>query len=231
MHADGSVRWVWDRGMGVYDAQGTVLAIEGLIHDVTSRKEAEQGLREAERRYRGLFDNALEGIFRTTLEGRYLGANPALANIYGFDSPEELIAKLQDIGSQLYVDPERRAEFMRIITSRGSVSGFESQVYRKNGEVIWISENARVLAEDDGEPHGYEGTVEDITERKLYQSRIEQQANFDALTGLANRSLLQDRLRQAILTAASYSTRLAVAFIDLDRLQIHQRQPRAPCRG
>jgi diguanylate cyclase (GGDEF)-like protein/PAS domain S-box-containing protein len=219
IHADGSVRWVWDRGTGVYDAAGEVLAIEGLIHDVTSRKEAEQGLREAERRYRGLFDNALEGIFRTTMEGRYLGANPALANIYGFDSPEELIASLQNIGSQLYVDPERRQEFMRIITSRGSVSGFESQVYRKNGDVIWISENARVITDDGGTLQGYEGTVEDITDRKLYQSRIEQQANFDPLTGLANRSLLQDRLRQAILTAASFSTRLAVVFIDLDRFK------------
>jgi len=218
-HADGTVRWVWDRGMGVYDAAGAVLAIEGLIHDVTSRKVAEQGLREAERRYRGLFDNALEGIFRTTMEGRYLGANPALANIYGFDSPDELIASLQNIGSQLYVDPERRREFMRIITSRGSVSGFESQVYRKNGDVIWISENARVITDDAGTLQGYEGTVEDITDRKLYQSRIEQQANFDPLTGLANRSLLQDRLRQAILTAASFSTRLAVAFIDLDRFK------------
>jgi diguanylate cyclase (GGDEF)-like protein/PAS domain S-box-containing protein len=216
LHADGSVRWVWDRGMGVYDSDGSVLAIEGLIHDVTSRKEAEQGLREAERRYRGLFDNALEGIFRTTMAGRYLGANPALANIYGFDSPEELIASLQNIGSQLYVDPQRRSEFMRIITSRGSISGFESQVYRKNGDVIWISENARVITDDNGALQGYEGTVEDITDRKLYQSRIEQQANFDPLTGLANRSLLQDRLRQAILTAASFSTRLAVAFLDLD---------------
>jgi diguanylate cyclase (GGDEF)-like protein/PAS domain S-box-containing protein len=219
IHADGGVRWIWDRGSGVHDAQGNVLAIEGFIHDVTSRKEAEHGLREAERRYRGLFDNALEGIFRTTLDGRYLGANPALANIYGFESPAELIAKLQNIGSQLYVDPERRQEFMRIITSRGSVAGFESQVYRKNGEVIWISENARVIFEDDGRPQGYEGTVEDITDRKLYQSRIEQQANFDPLTGLANRSLLQDRLKQAILTAATYNTRLAVAFIDLDRFK------------
>jgi diguanylate cyclase (GGDEF)-like protein/PAS domain S-box-containing protein len=219
VHANGGTRWVWDRGMGVYDAQGNVLAIEGLIQDVTSRKEAEQGLREAERRYRGLFDNALDGIFRTTLEGRYLGANPALANIYGFDSPEELIANLQNIGSQLYVDPERRQEFMRIITSRGSVSGFESQVYRKNGEVIWISENSRLILQDDGTPQCYEGTVEDITDRKLYQARIEQQANFDPLTGLANRSLLQDRLRQAILTAANYHTRLAVAFIDLDRFK------------
>jgi diguanylate cyclase (GGDEF)-like protein/PAS domain S-box-containing protein len=219
IHADGSVRWIWDRGIGVHDAQGNVLAIEGLIHDVTSRKEAEQGLREAERRYRGLFDNALEGIFRTTLDGRYLGANPALANIYGFESPDELIANLHNIGSQLYVDPQRRQEFMRIITSRGSVSGFESQIYRKNGDIIWISENARVIVDDAGRLQGYEGTVEDITERKLYQSRIEQQANFDVLTGLANRSLLQDRLRQAILTAANYNTRLAVAFIDLDRFK------------
>ncbi|MEJ0008084.1 MAG: diguanylate cyclase [Steroidobacteraceae bacterium] len=219
VHAGGGVRWVWDRGMGVYDGQGNVLAIEGWVHDVTSRKEAEQALREAERRYRGLFDNALEGIFRTTMDGRYLGANPALANIYGFDSPDELIAKLQNIGSQLYVDPERRHEFMRIITSRGTVAGFESQVYRKNGEVIWISENARVIVADDGHLQGYEGTVEDITDRKLYQSRIEQQANFDALTGLANRALLQDRLRQAILTAANFNTRLAIAFIDLDRFK------------
>jgi diguanylate cyclase (GGDEF)-like protein/PAS domain S-box-containing protein len=219
VHAGGSVRWVWDRGMAVYDAQGNVLAIEGLVQDVTSRKEAEQRLREAERRYRGLFDNALEGIFRTTLDGRYLGANPALANIYGFASPAELIASLQNIGSQLYVDPERREEFMLIMTSRGSVSGFESQVYRKNGDIIWISENARVIIEDDGLPQGYEGTVEDITDRKRYQSRIEQQANFDTLTGLANRSLLQDRLKQAILTAANFNTRLAVAFIDLDRFK------------
>jgi diguanylate cyclase (GGDEF)-like protein/PAS domain S-box-containing protein len=219
IHADGRVRWVWDRGVGVYDTHGNVLAIEGLIHDVTSRKDAEQGQREAERRYRGLFDNALEGIFRTTIDGRYLGANPALANIYGFDSPEELIASLQNIARELYVDPERRLEFMRIITSRGTIAGFESQVYRKNGDIIWISENARVVVDENGAVEGYEGTVEDITERKLYQSRIEQQANFDPLTGLANRSLLQDRLGQAILTAASFNTGLAVAFIDLDRFK------------
>jgi diguanylate cyclase (GGDEF)-like protein/PAS domain S-box-containing protein len=219
LHTDGHTRWIWDRATGVYDSQGTVLAVEGIIHDVTQRREAEQGLREAERRYRSLFDNALEGIFRTTLDGRYLGANPALAHIYGFDSPEELIASLQNIGSELYVDPGRRAEFMRIITSRGSVSGFESQVYRKNGEIIWISENARIIVEDDGKIECYEGTVEDITHHKLYQSRIEQQANFDPLTGLANRSLLQDRLTQAILTAAKYNSRLAVAFLDLDRFK------------
>ena len=219
LHADGGVRWVWERGTGVLDEHGRVIAIEGLIQDVTARRNAVQALREAERRYRGLFDNAIEGIFRTTPDGHYLDANPALANIYGFSSPQELMDSLRDIGRQLYVDPQRREEFMRIMRARGSVSGFESQVYRKNGDVIWISENARALFDASGTCVGYEGTVEDITERKLYQARIEQQANYDTLTGLANRSLLQDRLEQALLTATTYQTKLAVVFVDLDRFK------------
>jgi diguanylate cyclase (GGDEF)-like protein/PAS domain S-box-containing protein len=219
VHKDGTVRWVWERGTGVRNEEGRVIALEGLIQDITERRNAVQALREAERRYRGLFDNAIEGIFRTTAEGHFLDANPALAHIYGFASPQELMTSLRDIGRQLYVDPQRREEFMRIVRARGSVSGFESQVYRKNGDVIWISENARALFDADGKCVGYEGTVEDITERKLYQARIEQQANYDTLTGLANRSLLQDRLEQALLTATSYNSRLAVAFVDLDRFK------------
>jgi diguanylate cyclase (GGDEF)-like protein/PAS domain S-box-containing protein len=219
VHADGSIRWVWERGTGVIDVEGQPIALEGLIQDITKRKSAETALREAERRYHGLFDNAIEGIFRTSVEGNYLDANPALAHIYGFESPQELMTSLRDIGRQLYVDPQRREEFMRIVKARGSVTGFESQVYRKNGDTIWISENARLVLSEDGRPLGYEGTVEDITERRLYQTRIERQANYDTLTGLANRSLLQDRLEQALLTATSFGTRLAVAFVDLDRFK------------
>ncbi len=219
VHADGSVRWVWERGTSVIDVDGRPIALEGLVQDITKRKSAETMLREAERRYHGLFDNAIEGIFRTTVEGNYLDANPALAHIYGFDSPQELMASLRDIGRQLYVEPQRREEFMRIVKARGSVTSFESQVYRKNGDVIWISENSRLVLGEDGRPTGYEGTVEDITERRLYQARIERQANYDTLTGLANRSLLQDRLEQALLTATSFGTRLAVAFVDLDRFK------------
>jgi diguanylate cyclase (GGDEF)-like protein/PAS domain S-box-containing protein len=218
-HADGSVRWVWEHGIAVRDAADRVVALEGIVEDVTARTENELALREAERRYRSLFDNAIEGIFRTTVEGRYLDANPALARLYGFETPAELIATWRDIRAQLYVDPTRREEFMRIVKARGSISGFESQVYRKNGDVIWISENARAVLNESGHVQYYEGTVEDITERHLYQARIEQQANYDTLTGLANRSLLNDRLEQAILTAASYGARLAVVFIDLDRFK------------
>lgn len=218
-HANGGIRWVWERGTGVFDIQGRLVAIEGIIQDVTERKESSQALREAERRYYQLFENALEGIFRTTLEGKYLDANPALAHIFGFESPADLIQSRQDIRNELYVNPVRREEFMRLVRDNGSVSSFESRIYKKDGEVIWISENARAVYDDAGELICYEGTVEDITERKVYQARIEQQANYDTLTGLANRSLLNDRLRQAILTAERFGTRLAVVFVDLDRFK------------
>jgi diguanylate cyclase (GGDEF)-like protein/PAS domain S-box-containing protein len=218
-HADGRVRYVWEHGVGVRDRHGRVTAIEGIVEDITARVESEQALREAERRYRSLFDNAIEGIFRTTPDGRYLDANPALARIYGFATPEDLVASLRDIKSQLYVDPGRREEFMRIVKARGELSGFESRVYRKNGDAIWISENARAVFDDEGRVLHYEGTVEDITERRQNQARIEQQANYDSLTGLANRSLLNDRLQQAIYSAASYGARLAVVFVDLDRFK------------
>ena len=218
-HASGEFRWVWETGTGIFDDDGALVAIEGIVQDITVRKQSTQALREAERRYYNLFENAIEGIFRTTLDGQYLDANPALARIYGFESPSALVASLKDIGKQLYVEPSRREEFTALVRARGSVSGFESQIHRRDGDVIWISENARAVHDDDGKIVCYEGTVEDITERKLYQARIEQQANYDTLTGLANRSLLNDRLQTAIRAASAYGTRLAVVFVDLDRFK------------
>lgn len=212
VRADGRIVWVWERGVGIYDAKGALIAIEGIVQDISERKEAE-------RRYRDLFEHAVEGIFRTTPDGRFLDANPALARIYGFDSPHALMAELRDIRGQLYVDPSRREEFMRLIKVRGSISGFESQIYRRDGQVIWVAENARAVTDEAGRLVCYEGTVQDITERKAYEARIERAANYDALTGLANRVLLDDRLEQAILSAASYGTRLAVVFVDLDHFK------------
>jgi PAS domain S-box-containing protein len=149
-HADGQVRWVWEHGGGVRDSTGRVVAIEGIVEDITERVAAEHALREAERRYRSLFDNAIEGIFRTTPDGRYLDANPALARIYGFATTQELVDSLRDIKTQLYVDSGRREEFMRIVKTRGEIGGFESRVYRKNGDTIWISENARAVFDEAG---------------------------------------------------------------------------------
>ena len=126
----------------------------------------------AEEDYRGIFENAVEGMFQTTPAGRYLAVNPALARIYGFDSPEELVAHFSDIAHQLYVDPSRRAEFKEIMERDGAVSSFESEVFRRNGERIWISENARAVRARNGSIARYEGTVVDITSRRAAEEAL-----------------------------------------------------------
>jgi PAS domain S-box-containing protein len=141
--------------------------------DITARHQAELNLREAEAKYRAIYENAAEGIFQTTPDGKYLSANAALARIYGYGSPDELMTSLTDIGHQLYVHPRRRAEFIDQLRTHGSVVRFESQVYRRDGSQMWISENARVVYAPDGQASYYEGTVEDITELKRAQEALQ----------------------------------------------------------
>src|ERR1044071_10007419 len=143
-----------------------------LERSVGSHQRAEEALRQAEEKYRSIFENVMEGIFQTTPDGHYLSANPMLARIYGYDTPGELIATISDIEHQIYVQPGRREEFIRLIQQNGIVSKFESQVYRKDGSVIWISENARVVRDGQGKVLYYEGTVEDITERKRAEQAL-----------------------------------------------------------
>ena len=135
-------------------------------------REAEAALRDAEQKYRSIFENAIEGIFQTSPDGRYLSANPALARIYGYDSPAELTKAFTDIAGQLYVDPGRRAEFIRLLEEDDTVSDFESQVYRKDGRVVWISEKARAVRDAAGALLYYEGSVEDISERKRSEEAL-----------------------------------------------------------
>jgi PAS domain S-box-containing protein len=130
------------------------------------REEIEEALKEMEAKYYSMFENAVSGIFQTTIDGRYISANPALARIYGYNSPAELITGLTDISDQLYVDPKRRDEFVSDLQNNGSVSDFESQIHRQDGTIIWISENARAVRDESGKLLYYEGFVEDITQRK-----------------------------------------------------------------
>lgn len=219
IQADGTLCWVWERGVAIYDDLDVVVAIEGFIQDISQKKDHEQALSDAEIRYRSIFENAIEGIFQTSLSGQYLDANPALARIYGHESVKDMMSDLVNIQTQLYVDPGRRDEFRMLMDLHGKVQNFESQVYRKDGEIIWISENARTVKNDAGEVLYYEGTVEDITERRTFEAQIQHQATHDSLTGLPNRYLLEDRLQQSINFAERYHTRLAVAFVDLDQFK------------
>ena len=150
----------------IYDTKGNITYAIAAFQDITERKQAQEALLKAEQKYRRIFENALEGIFQTTPDGRYISANPALAQIYGYDSPEDLIANLTNIQQQLYVEPHRRTEFINLMQQYGEVSGFESRVYRKDGSIIWISENARAVCDVSEALSYYQGFVEDITERK-----------------------------------------------------------------
>jgi PAS domain S-box-containing protein len=115
--------------------------------------------------YRGFFETAIEGIFRTTPCGHYLDVNPALARIYGYKTPDEMKAALTNIGSQLYVDPRRRDEFKKIMAEHDEVTGFVSEIHRRDGSTIWISENARAVRDWRGDIVCYQGTVEDVTQK------------------------------------------------------------------
>jgi diguanylate cyclase (GGDEF)-like protein/PAS domain S-box-containing protein len=209
-------------GEQVYEAQMMAFLTDQIIvvvRNISDRKRAENELRHAEEKYRSIFENATEGIFQSTLDGQFISANPALAAIYGYSSPEELKASLTDITNNLYVQPKRRAEFLHLIQQQGGVSEFESEVYCKNGQMIWISENARAVQDNSGNLLYLEGTVEDITARKQAETTIRYQAFHDLLTGLPNRVLLNDRLSVALAEAERTEEALAVMFMDLDRFK------------
>lgn len=137
-----------------------------LANDVTERQKAESALKMAEEQYRGIFENAIEGIFRSSPEGRFISVNPSMAQILGFDSPEQLIAERTDIGAQHYVDQRFRRELESLLANNGVAMGFELEVYRRDGSRIWTQENIRAIHDVDGELLYYEGSIEDITERK-----------------------------------------------------------------
>jgi PAS domain S-box-containing protein len=140
-----------------------------------------EAARAAELKYRSIFEKAGEGIFQTTPDGHYVSANPALARIYGYDSPEELIRKITDVSSQIYVTPRRREEFVALLQEHGEVIAFESEVRRKDGSIAWVSENAHAVRDEDGTLVYYEGIVADITQRKHNEMELERRNRQELL--------------------------------------------------
>ncbi len=126
----------------------------------------DSALRKAEEKYRLIFENAIEGMFQTTPEGKCLSVNPAFARMFDYDSPEELIANASDLARTVYVDPARREEFRRLMERQGFVELFDYEGYRKDGARIWLRENARAVRDSSGAIVYYEGTVQDVTQRK-----------------------------------------------------------------
>ncbi|MBD1894002.1 PAS domain S-box protein [Coleofasciculus sp. FACHB-129] len=193
--------------------------VAGIVvnsRDITERKQVEGALRQAEERYRSIFENAVEGIFQTTPDGRFISANPALARLYGYSSPEELIANVTSVERQLYVDPNRRTEFIAAMQKYDSVSRFESQIYRQDGSTIWILETARTVKNSQGRILYYEGTVQDITNRKVAEEALRyQQEQSELLLLNILPAPIAERLKLQESTIADSFAEVTVLFADI----------------
>ncbi|MHC1727232.1 MAG: PAS domain S-box protein [Syntrophobacteraceae bacterium] len=169
---DGQVAWIHDLATLMWDENGRPTSLLGVSIDITRRKRLEEKLRESEVMYRSIFENATEGIFQTTLEGRYLAVNPAFVRMFGYTSQEEMITNITNIGQQVYVHPEDRDRLKALAADEGRVEGFEAQVYRRDGCIIWISINIRAVRDETGAILFYQGTNENITERKQMEESL-----------------------------------------------------------
>lgn len=153
--------------------QGTATVSVGI--DVTEQKQAEEGLRLAEEKYRSIFENALEGIFQCHLNGQFISVNPAMARIYGYDSPMEMINSIYEDNTEVYVDANCRLEFSRLMAENGSVKDLEYQIYRRDGSIIWVQENTRAVRDGDGQVLYYEGILQEISDRKNRENELKRQ--------------------------------------------------------
>ena len=237
VHVDPELVEFWRRacpteGASAYERRrpnGTILDVRtvklpdgGCVRtfaDITERRKREAQIARAEADYRGLFENAVIGIYRSTIDGRMLRANPAFVRLTGYETEAEMLAGIKDIATEWYVDPNRRAAFRTLIEGQGRVDDFISEIYRHHTrERIWVSEAAWLIRSENGEPLYYEGTVIDASERVRAEARIAYMASHDSLTHLRTRCAFTNALGAA-LSQQRRQSKIAVHCIDLDRFK------------
>jgi PAS domain S-box-containing protein len=170
-------------------------------------------LKKAEEKYRRIFENATEGIYQTSIQGQFISANPAMAKILGYDSPQDLISRVTDIGRQLYVSSEARENFLDNIWKEKIVSGFEVQFFRKDGSTLWVSLHARLLEDRDGNPQNIEGIFSDITSRKKATEALRESEELLRKENIRLRANIKDRYRLGDIIGKSPAMRDIYEFI------------------
>ncbi|MBD0336544.1 MAG: PAS domain S-box protein, partial [Cyanobacteria bacterium Co-bin13] len=187
-----------------------------LLEEVRDRKQAEQALRAAETKYRSIFENSTAGIFKTTGDGTYISVNPALARMYGYDSPEEMMAMVTNIDGQIYAQPQRRDELTAYLKRYSKIQDAESEVYRKDGSPFWISEDIWTVCDEGGQFLYYEGIVHDISERRQMETELRQQRQqADRLLINILPYQIAQRLKVGTRTIAESFDQVSVLFADL----------------
>ena len=178
--------------------------LEKRVHEKTSQlKQAHEDLKASEKRYRMIYENAIEGIFQSTPEGRIISASPSLLRILGYESPQELTETTTDGASQLFVWPEDQAFFKRTLEQHGEISGFEAKYQKKNGDIIWGMTSAKIVRSENNGPNFYQGFTIDITEQKRAKELEQANARLREL----------DALKTALLSTASHDIRSPLASI------------------
>jgi len=165
----------------IMDEKGRLIGAMETIRDITEKKEAEKALRKSEEKYRNIFENAIEGMYQSNLQGRYITVNPSMAHMLGYESPEDMISTVANIEEQVYVTPEDRKRFKMLMDRDGYVNDFETQLYKKDGSIIWASINGRTIMDSSGNPLYYEGFVLDITRRKISESKLKEEMGFNRI--------------------------------------------------
>ena len=176
--------------------------------EIGERKRVEEALRKAEENYRGIFLSAPEGIFQTTPDGRFIVANPALARILGYDTAEELVAQVTDIGKQVYAYPLGRARFLRVLSETGAVTGMEMAMRKKDGSLIWGSLIAQAVRDADGNLVRIDGLMSDVTEKKRAVEELrESEARIRALFNATSDSAILMDVEGVILAINEHGAR------------------------
>ncbi|QGY41670.1 diguanylate cyclase [Pseudodesulfovibrio cashew] len=184
-----------------------------LMEELDERGESLRELNRAEDSYRSIFERAVEGLFRSTVDGKIKEANPALIRLFGYGSLDELTC-MKDFREKVMVDAEERRQYLELLRRDGFVTHFEFRGRKRDGSTIWCSESSRLVSLD-GADH-IEGVVEDVTGQKEMEMRLKHLATVDSLTGVPNRHLFFDRAEQALANAKRYDQKAAILFIDLD---------------
>ena len=206
-------------GLPLRDQNGAVSGAACAQASLGSRQAAEL-LYSAVNANNGSIENAIEGIFQMNADTRLLHANPALARIFGYTYPSEFVAEHPRFDETLFLEKERYDEFMRALQGSEVAEEFESQIRRRDGSLVWIALNGRSVLDTNGALRYYEGSVENITKRKVAEERLLRHAFHDKLTGLPDRALFLDRLDQFIRrTKRNDAYTFAVLFVDLDRFK------------
>lgn len=188
-----------------------------LEREVEEHRKTAERLRRAEEKYRSIFERAVEGIFRSTVEGQVLEANPALVKLFGYSSLEEMVEQ-KNAAASIMFDRQQRRLYLENIRRDGLVTNYEYQALKKDGRVIWCSESSRLVKDEDG-AETIVGVIEDVTARKKQENELKVLATMDSLTRIPNRHVFFDRLEHAINSANRYNNSFAVLFVDLDNFK------------